>query len=165
MVYRVGDCSDVTQRPRLLFSGATNVFRALGKGWGITTLLLDAMKGFIPAAFFPALAGEPGATGWALAFGCAAIAGHNWPVFLKFKGGKGVATSAGVLLGRSWGYVLFGAAGACSLYINIILWFTEKEYVYPTRGPLRYFTYYWGFFVCWGALALAYSAWRIAERL
>ena len=76
-----------------------------------------------------------------------------------------VAGSAGVLLGRTWGYVLFGAAGACSLYINIILWFTEKEYVYPTRGPLRYFTYYWGFFVGWGALALAYSAWRIAERL
>ena len=58
--------------------------------------------------------------------------------------------------------VLFGAAGACSLYINIVLWFTEKEYVYPTRGPLRYFTYYWGFFVYWGALALAYSAMRLS---
>lgn len=76
-----------------------------------------------------------------------------------------VAGSAGVLLGQSWGYVLFGAAGACSLYINIILWFTEKEYVYPTRGPLRYFTYYWGFFIAWGALALAYSVWRFAEQV
>ena len=73
-----------------------------------------------------------------------------------------VAGSSGVLLGQSWGYALFGAAGACSLYINIILYFTEKEYVYPTRGPLRYFTYYWGFFVYWGALALAYSVVRIA---
>lgn len=73
-----------------------------------------------------------------------------------------VAGSAGVLLGRPWGYVLFGAAGACSLYINIILWFTEKEYVYPTRGPLKYFTYYWGFFVYWGVLALAYSAARLS---
>ncbi len=72
-----------------------------------------------------------------------------------------VAGSAGVLLERPWGYVLFGAAGACSLYINIILWFTEKEYVYPTRGPLKYFTYYWGFFVYWGVLALAYSAVRL----
>ena len=67
----------------------------------------------------------------------------------------------GMLLSDTWGYVLFGAAGACSLYINVILWFTEKEYVYPSRGPLRYFTYYWGFFVYWGALALAYSVIRI----
>ena len=73
-----------------------------------------------------------------------------------------VAGSAGVLLGKPWGYILFGAAGACSLYINIILYFTEKEYVYPARGPLRYFTYYWGFFVYWGLLALAYSVIRVA---
>ena len=72
-----------------------------------------------------------------------------------------IAGSIGVLLGQAWGYVLFGSAGACSLYINIILWFTEKEYVYPTRGPLKYFTYYWGFFVYWGALALTYSAVRL----
>lgn len=73
-----------------------------------------------------------------------------------------LAGSVGVLLGKTWGYVLFGAAGACSLYINIMLWFTEKEHVYPSRGPLKYFTYYWGFFIYWGALALAYSAARIA---
>lgn len=73
-----------------------------------------------------------------------------------------VAGSAGVLLGHAWGYVLFGMAGACSLYINIILWFVEKDYVYSTRGPLRYFTYYWGFFIYWGGLASAYSVARIS---
>ena len=73
-----------------------------------------------------------------------------------------VSGSIGALLGRPWGYVLFGAAGACSLYINIILWFTEKEYVYPALGPLKYFTYFWGFFVYWGALALAYSVVRMS---
>jgi hypothetical protein len=72
-----------------------------------------------------------------------------------------VAGSVGALLGEAWGYVLFGAAGTISLYINIVLWFGEKEYVYPSRGPLKYFTYYWGFFVYWGALALAYSALRV----
>ena len=82
----------------------------------------------------------------------------DWLLFVPiFAGG-----TVGMLLGQPWGYVLFGAAGACSLYINIILCFTEKEYVYPTRGPLRYFTYYWGFFVYWGALALAYSVVRIS---
>jgi len=72
-----------------------------------------------------------------------------------------VAGVVGVLLSEAWGYVLFGAAGTISLYINIILWFTEKEYVYPSRGPLKYFTYYWGFFVYWGAATLVYSALRV----
>ncbi|MDJ0941744.1 MAG: hypothetical protein QNJ00_18410 [Woeseiaceae bacterium] len=82
----------------------------------------------------------------------------DWLFFLPMF----VAGSVGMLRGHAWGYALFAAAGACSLYINIILWFTEKEYVYPTRGPLRYYTYYWGFFVYWGALALAYGVLRIA---
>ena len=87
--------------------------------------------------------------------------GGAWADWLFF-GPLFLAGSAGMLLGYAWGYVLFGAAGACSLYINVILWFTEKDYVYPTRGPLRYFTYYWGFFVYWGALALTYSVLRVS---
>jgi hypothetical protein len=70
--------------------------------------------------------------------------------------------SIGVILGHAWGYVLWGASGSISLYINIILWFMEKEYVYPSRGALIYYTYYWGFFVYWGALALAYAAVRLS---
>ena len=88
--------------------GATNVFRVIGKGWGIFTLVLDALKGFIPAFVFPMIssrlltqasdAGNLGAE-WGVLFGVAAIIGHTFPVYLKFKGGKGVATSAGMLLG------------------------------------------------------------------
>ena len=69
--------------------------------------------------------------------------------------------SIGMGLAKPWGYALFAVAGACSLYINIILWFTEKEYVYPSRGPLRYYSYYWGFFMYWGALALIYGLTRL----
>ena len=87
--------------------------------------------------------------------------GAAWADWIFF-GPLFVSGSIGVLLGQSWGYILFGSAGACSLYVNIILWFTEKEYVHPSRGPLRYFTYFWGFFVYWGALALAYSVVRIS---
>lgn len=77
--------------------GATNVFRVIGKGWGIFTFALDALKGFIPAFVFPRLAGlDPE---WGVLFGIIAILGHSFPVYLKFKGGKGVATSAGMLLG------------------------------------------------------------------
>ena len=83
--------------------GATNVLRAVGKGWGILALFCDMMKGFIPAALFPLVTAagfniETG-NGLSLACACAAVAGHNWPVYLKFKGGKGVATTAGGLLG------------------------------------------------------------------
>jgi glycerol-3-phosphate acyltransferase PlsY len=83
--------------------GATNVFRSVGKGLGLLTFFLDFLKGWIPAFLFPLLAGainaqQPG-TGFALLCGCLAIAGHNWPVYLRFKGGKGVATSAGMLTG------------------------------------------------------------------
>jgi len=77
--------------------GATNVLRCLGKPLGIACFVLDALKGYLPAALFPVL-GIVNPT-FGMLFGAASILGHNFPVFLKFKGGKGVATSAGVLLG------------------------------------------------------------------
>lgn len=79
--------------------GATNVMRVVGKSWGILTLVLDALKGLVAALVLPILAGDAGPEWLPLACGCAAILGHSFPVYLKFKGGKGVATSAGVLLG------------------------------------------------------------------
>ena len=78
--------------------GATNVFRCVGKGWGVLAFVLDAVKGFVPAFCFPRLL-EAAPPWLGLACGVAAVAGHNWPVWLKFKGGKGVSTSAGMLLG------------------------------------------------------------------
>ena len=81
--------------------GATNVFRSVGRTWGVATFLLDAAKGYLPALLLPKAAvalGLPAAEGYGLLYGAAAIAGHTWPVWLRFKGGKGVATSAGVLL-------------------------------------------------------------------
>ena len=77
--------------------GATNVLRCLGKPLGITCFILDVLKGFLPAFLFPMVGSDSAEFG--ILFGAAAIQGHNFPVFLKFKGGKGVATSAGVLLG------------------------------------------------------------------
>ncbi len=83
--------------------GATNVFRTVGKSWGILTLLLDALKGLLPTLLLPrTITMLTGATPHdALAVGIAllAVCGHNWPIYLRFKGGKGVATTAGALLG------------------------------------------------------------------
>lgn len=83
--------------------GATNVLRVLGKPFGITTFALDAIKGFVPAFFFPSwFNGTIDHQILSVLCGAAAIIGHNFPVFLGFKGGKGVATSAGVLVGIAW---------------------------------------------------------------
>ncbi len=73
-----------------------------------------------------------------------------------------IAGSIGMILGQPWGYLLWAAAGTMSIYINVVLWFMEKEYVYPSRGPVAYYTYYWGFFVYWGAASIVYGALRLS---
>lgn len=77
--------------------GGTNVYRVLGLPYALPVVLVDVGKGLVPAWFFPLWDGA-GAGELALAYGLCAIAGHVWSVFLRFEGGKGVATSAGVLL-------------------------------------------------------------------
>ncbi|MBF0123358.1 MAG: glycerol-3-phosphate 1-O-acyltransferase PlsY [Candidatus Omnitrophica bacterium] len=77
--------------------GATNAFRVLGKGWGITVLILDIVKGIVPVVcvaglIFPDVIGRITAS-------LAAVSGHNWTCFLNFKGGKGIATTLGVMIG------------------------------------------------------------------
>lgn len=67
----------------------------------------------------------------------------------------------GMALAKNWGYMLFAISGAISIYINMILWFAEKEYVYPSKGPLRYYTYYWGNFIYWGVAAMLYGIYRV----
>ena len=86
--------------------GATNVFRAVGKGPGLLTFFLDFLKGLLPVlAAGHWLAPDTAAP---ILCGCAAIAGHIWTVFARFRGGKGVATSAGVVVGIAWEAVIIG---------------------------------------------------------
>lgn len=74
--------------------GATNVLRTLGAPWAGAVLALDAGKGVAAVMLVPRLLGTAHEL-WPLACGVAAIVGHVWPVFLGFRGGKGVATAAG----------------------------------------------------------------------
>src|SRR6201984_867847 len=80
--------------------GATNVLRVMGKKWGYLVFFCDALKGFVSVKVGFSLAGSFGTTvtlaGLVAALCC--ILGHNYPVWLGFKGGKGVATSAGVVI-------------------------------------------------------------------
>ena len=87
--------------------GATNVARVVGKGYGVLTLLLDVLKGFLPV-FICGLYFE----GYVVLAGAAVIAGHIWPVFLRFKGGKGIATGIGVIIALNY----IAAVAACVLF-------------------------------------------------
>ncbi len=92
--------------------GATNLSRAVGRKWGYICFCLDVLKGLIPMLvtkrFIGAQPGNLELLLW-LTAGCAAILGHIFPVYIGFKGGKGVATSFGVALGL-WPYFTVCAA-------------------------------------------------------
>jgi len=84
--------------------GATNVLRVLGKKYGYTVFFLDALKGFAVVRISLALvsttpSAQPYANLFALLGAVVCVIGHSFPVWLNFRGGKGVATSAGVIIG------------------------------------------------------------------
>ncbi len=94
--------------------GATNVYRTMGRKVGILTLVGDCLKGLLPVLTAKAL-GLPGE--WIALIGIAAFLGHIFPVFLRFKGGKGVATALGVFLATSPLAVL----GALCVFITVLV--------------------------------------------
>jgi glycerol-3-phosphate acyltransferase PlsY len=99
--------------------GATNVFRVLGWKIGVAVFLADALKGALPVLLLPhqiASALDPRL--WAIAVGVAAIAGHVRPIFLRFgRGGKGVATAAGVF----FALVPWQMLASFSVFIAVVL--------------------------------------------
>lgn len=94
--------------------GATNVYRTLGRKVGVLTLVGDCLKGLLPvvAAHLLTLS-----DGYVALIGLAAFLGHIFPIFLRFKGGKGVATALGVFLGVS----PLAVGVALLLFIGIVL--------------------------------------------
>src|SRR5215211_789666 len=99
-------------------TGATNVTRRAGKGVGVLTLLLDLLKGAAAVLVARALLGAgESALWWVCAAGAAVVLGHVFPVWLRFRGGKGVATGLGVFL------VLAPLATGCALVVFVaVVW-------------------------------------------
>src|SRR5216684_8038053 len=102
--------------------GATNVARVAGFVPGVLTLLLDAAKGAL--AVLLAAWGSEGDSRWMMLAGLGALVGHCFPVWLKFKGGKGVATAAGVYLALCppaflGGLILFLLVAGFSRYVSL----------------------------------------------
>ncbi len=139
--------------------GATNTFRVLGWKAALPVMLVDVLKGWAPVALFPLLPGAPGTPGWLLAFGAAAVVGHVFSFWVGFRGGKGVATSAGVFMGLApwgalaalvvWLTVVFStrivslASIAAAVVLPVVVLFT------PTRGGaiVQLFAFVLGAFV------------------
>jgi glycerol-3-phosphate acyltransferase PlsY len=105
--------------------GATNLSRALGRKWAYLCFILDAAKGLVPMLIAAGFISSPPRILellLALAVGCAAVLGHIFPIYIKFKGGKGVATSFGVAIGL-WPYYT-----TCSLFalgvwaVTVLIW-------------------------------------------
>jgi len=119
--------------------GATNAFRVLGWRLAVPVLMIDLLKGWFPAFYFPKFIGA--GEGWAIAFGGAAIIGHVFSIYMGFRGGKGVATSAGVFLALAPLAILAGIAVwlllvlktrivsigslAAALVVPVAVWLTE----------------------------------------
>jgi acyl phosphate:glycerol-3-phosphate acyltransferase len=102
--------------------GATNASRILGNKWGAVVLVLDALKGFVGVSLVAWYFINETISGDNFLFiyllGLAAIIGHNWTIFLGFKGGKGVSTTLGVLLGIG----LYSPEFRIATFILIGLW-------------------------------------------
>ncbi|MFH0945124.1 MAG: glycerol-3-phosphate 1-O-acyltransferase PlsY [Planctomycetota bacterium] len=91
--------------------GATNVVRAVGKPLGLAVFAFDFLKGFLPAILGAHWLADGGHIPWgrdlvAVSLGLSAVLGHVFPVWLGFRGGKGVATSAGFCAGLAWVAIL-----------------------------------------------------------
>ena len=117
-------------------AGATNTFRVLGPKAGSAVLLIDALKGFVAAYFLPLWLVAQGAITpqhelyYKLACGALAVVGHIYPVFAQFRGGKGVATILGMMLG-----VAPATVGVCLLvFIVMLLLFRYVSLASMTAG-------------------------------
>jgi acyl phosphate:glycerol-3-phosphate acyltransferase len=118
--------------------GATNVLRSGSKKAAILTLVLDALKGYVPVALVQMFGKELGFGSGTLALvALAAFLGHVWPAFFKFKGGKGVATAAGVIFGIDW-LLGLGVLMTFAILLFFFRWVSFASIVAAAFAPFFY---------------------------
>lgn len=129
--------------------GASNAYRVLGWKAALPIFVVDIAKGWFPAFAFPLWDGQPSPS-WALGYGAASIMGHVFSIYVGFKGGKGVATSAGVVLALApmamliglgtWGFLAWmtGYVSLASMVAAIVVAVTV--WVLAGSGPVLWLT-------------------------
>lgn len=127
--------------------GATNVYRVVGKAAGIAVLIIDILKGFLPVYVVGLLGFD---TIYKIVAGLGTVSGHMWTIFLKFKGGKGVATGIGVFLAITPIFILsalvlsipivglskYVSLGSITgaIFFSLLVLFFEKEMIIKVVG-------------------------------
>lgn len=99
--------------------GATNVFRVLGKGPGMIVLLFDILKGLLVVTFIADIL-KVTETFQRILLALGVVSGHNWTVFLNFKGGKGIAASLGVLIGLALKITFLRPVLLCTMLVWLV---------------------------------------------
>lgn len=141
--------------------GATNAGRVLGKPYGLVVFALDGLKGFLPTVLFGMLLrsgyreGSLDATAFVfwVVMAAACVVGHMFPIFLKFKGGKGVATSLGAVLGV---YPYLTWAGLLGFALWVVLTLASRYVSVGSMGAATAFPIIFAFLAswhqhCWGS--------------
>ncbi|WDH81250.1 glycerol-3-phosphate 1-O-acyltransferase PlsY [Paenibacillus urinalis] len=139
-------------------AGATNTLRTLGKGPAILVLALDIAKGIAAVWIGKWLGGD---SAWVPALcGISAIVGHNWPVFFRFRGGKGIATAIGVLATLCFLPALYaGIIAILSIFITRYVSLGSLIFVFLTPLFLLILLYPWPLF--WSSLIICiFAFWR-----
>lgn len=145
--------------------GASNCGRVLGRPWGILAYLLDMGKGALPAWYAATHFDADGTTLYLVLAGAAAVVGHVFSFWLRFRGGKGVATLTGVLLVADWRALLvaglvwmlvvfaFKVIAIASILLGVALplavWLFDREAAMADRFPLLVFTCITALFIIW----------------
>jgi glycerol-3-phosphate acyltransferase PlsY len=138
--------------------GASNLYRAAGLGYAAVCTVVDVGKGFAPAWFFPTLDGQD-LPQWALGYGVAAVLGHIFPVWMRFRGGKGVATGGGVFLALAPAAV--GLAALAWLAVAALVRIASLASLTATTllPAFIWFTGHRSDFVFWASLPLVLLVW------
>jgi glycerol-3-phosphate acyltransferase PlsY len=131
-------------------AGATNTLRILGLGPAITVLTLDALKGVAAILIAMWWSGDPNVI---ISAGVAAIIGHNWPLLFGFKGGKGIATTIGVIATLAF---IPGLIAGILAILSIVIWrfVSLGSLIFVTLVPvfMYVFDYSWSYII--GAMAI-----------
>ncbi len=148
--------------------GATNIMRNFGVEPFIGVLILDMSKGIVAILVARALGlSQP----WVMLSGLLAIVGHNWCVWLKFAGGKGIATSAGVIVAAYPWVVIVAVAAAFFLLVFTTRRMSVGSLAGATAFPVATLIYYWGdladnwSMLAFALLASAFAFWRHRENI
>ena len=148
--------------------GATNVMRNFGVQPFIGVLVLDMAKGVVAILVARALGlSQP----WVMLSGLLAIVGHNWCIWLKFSGGKGIATSAGVIIAAYPWVVIVAVAAAFFLLVFSTRIMSVGSLAGAVSFPIATLIYYWGelddnwAMLAFALIASAFAIWRHRENI